>query len=158
MITQHKVAFPGSNEEMAIQLPGVTNLVHIGLDYYGEVDPRLQILCYDAEDDEPKVCVRYDATGKIVEVQVWRGIEITHEDGPRTPWEIGRDGGPPREEGLEPSAAIEPPKDYSKAWTVSKWSDGKYYWHTDQGAPRGPYEEEMYAWQVLDDYHSTYYD
>lgn len=157
MITQHKVAFPGANEEMAIRLPGVTNNVHIGLDYYGEVAPRLQVLCYEADSDEPKVCVRYDEAGRIVEVQVWRDIAIAYEDGPRTPWEIGRDGAD-LESIADSSEDAMPPRDTALAWYVWRHTDGKFYWYNDQGYPQGPYDAAEHAWQGLEDYDASYYD
>jgi hypothetical protein len=153
MITQHKVAFPGSNEEMAIRIPNVKEEIYVGLDYYGEVAERLQVLCYEAESDEPKVCIRYDATGKIVEVQIWRGIAITFEDGPRTPWEISRDGA----EADNPDDTM-PPRDTKLRWYVWRHTDGKFYWYNDQGYPQGPYSEAEQAWQGLEDYDATYYD
>ena len=156
MITQHRVCLPG-NEELAIQIPNVKEDIYIGLDYYGDLAPRLQLLCYEVESDEPKVCVRYDEAGRIVEVQVWRGIAITFEDGPQTPWEINRDGGAPEEKLPEPVTSDNPPpRDRSKSWEVRPWGDS-YYWYNEQGDPQGAYESEHQAWQALEDYDDEYY-
>ncbi len=97
---------------LMVEFDGLTEPIEIGLDYFGEERPRFQTIHYNADGDgEAKVKVRYDKTGKIVEVCVEdREIRITSfdrgtplfthmqrglrvcQDGDRTPWELERDG------------------------------------------------------------------
>jgi hypothetical protein len=98
-----KVTLPGMNGEEAAPL-------EVHLDYWGR-NPHLQVLCYNRADEEgePKVCVRYNREGKVVEVLVEDVTLIKGADGKfavrsyadtrETPWEIVRDDNPACREG-----------------------------------------------------------
>lgn len=83
-----------AGEEMLIDLPGIVDMpVIVAVDYYG-TNPRMQIMHYESDNDEPQVHVRYDAAGKIQEVEIANGdIVVTRGDLPRIQgtWLVTRD-------------------------------------------------------------------
>jgi hypothetical protein len=98
------------DRSMVVTLPGMyvaeSHPMEVRLDYWGR-NPHAQFLCYDHDDEqgEPKVVVRYNQQGKVVEVLVGNVTLIKghdgefavrpHADTSDTPWEIERDANPP---------------------------------------------------------------
>jgi hypothetical protein len=98
------------SHSMKVTLPGMdgeaeAHPLEVHLDYWGR-NPHLQVLCYNHADreGEPKVCVRYNRDGKIVEVIAedvtlikdsdGKFVERSYSDTRVTPWEIERNASP----------------------------------------------------------------
>lgn len=105
---------PDRPNSMMVQLPGLpaadSHPLDVELDYWGR-SPRLQVLCreHDSAEGEPKVVVRYDERGRVVEVIAHNTTLIRdhtgdfvirpYSDTTDTPWEIDRDSNPACREG-----------------------------------------------------------
>jgi hypothetical protein len=91
------------SHSMKMTLPGLKpadeHPLEVHLDYWGR-NPSLQVLCYDHDDNEgePKVKVRYNTDGKVVEVIVADNLRVFTDSQagqmPTTPWETDREANP----------------------------------------------------------------
>lgn len=144
-------------------LPEIDDLpapIVVGIDYYGR-NPRLQVMHYDLNEEEPQVVVRYTQEGKVQEVLIADGVVTVTEDTRETSWDTDRDANPACRPGdllLMPSGQfgevmylrtryadnIEQFRDYDRCYGVLSRLDG----HPASATRQQIYTSIEQAWDV----------
>ena len=86
-VMQHSLDYP----EISAHIPGIEDTVTFDCDYFGEAQPRFQLMRHREEDGEVEVALRFGADGKLAEVWVHKDVKVL-SGADRSPWMEERDG------------------------------------------------------------------